>query len=246
MGPGLCTARKPGAGERPATDYDLKACTNGNCDRRAAYLTAATDMLIEDLGVDDGAVGRRRAKHESFIMQDDKAGLTATFTGLGSLSYGELAGERMKLGLDHSRSRGGARLLLRQHAQLASRRRDRHPQRLSRAATRGRTAARFQGRRVSDIVRDKSPDIDVRVRTALDFTDRARWTRWSREPKRVEAYDQMIGPNNPDGAAVVQAGIDALIAQTKELERAITVLNLKDIKFEGSDSLDQPDKLGDR
>ncbi len=28
-----------------------------------------------------------------------KAGLTAIFTGLGSLTYGELAGERMKLGL---------------------------------------------------------------------------------------------------------------------------------------------------
>ena len=29
----------------------------------------------------------------------DEAGLTAILTGLGSLSYGELAGERMKLGL---------------------------------------------------------------------------------------------------------------------------------------------------
>src|SRR5215217_8178418 len=28
----------PGAGARPATDYNVRACTNGNCDRRAAYL----------------------------------------------------------------------------------------------------------------------------------------------------------------------------------------------------------------
>ncbi|HEY9214509.1 MAG TPA: imelysin family protein, partial [Ancylobacter sp.] len=36
----------PGAGKRPATDYDTKNCTNGNCDRRAAYLKAATDLLV--------------------------------------------------------------------------------------------------------------------------------------------------------------------------------------------------------
>ncbi len=39
----------PGAGDRPASDYDTKACTNGNCDRRAAYLKAATDLLVADL-----------------------------------------------------------------------------------------------------------------------------------------------------------------------------------------------------
>ncbi|MET0357891.1 MAG: imelysin family protein, partial [Pararhizobium sp.] len=42
-----CTG--PGAGNRPYTEYDTKACTNGNCDRRAAYLKAATDLLVSDL-----------------------------------------------------------------------------------------------------------------------------------------------------------------------------------------------------
>jgi putative iron-regulated protein len=39
----------PGAGNRPATDYDLKACTGGNCDRRRDYLKAATSLLVDDL-----------------------------------------------------------------------------------------------------------------------------------------------------------------------------------------------------
>ena len=60
----------------------------------------------------------------------------------------------------------------------------------------------------------------------------------------VEHYDQMIGLDSPEGNAVVQAAIDSLITQAKELERAIAVLDLKDIKFEGSDSLDAPDKVG--
>ncbi len=33
------------------------------------------------------------------LTENPKAGLTALLTGMGSLSYGELAGERMKLGL---------------------------------------------------------------------------------------------------------------------------------------------------
>ncbi len=42
------------------------------------------------------------------LTENPKSGLTALLTGMGSLSYGELAGERMKLGLllhDPKRSR---------------------------------------------------------------------------------------------------------------------------------------------
>ena len=38
-----------GAGMRPATDYDTANCTGGNCDHRAQYLMAATDLLFSDL-----------------------------------------------------------------------------------------------------------------------------------------------------------------------------------------------------
>src|SRR6478736_2947923 len=33
----------PGAGNRPATDFDAENCTNKNCDRRAQYLRTVTD-----------------------------------------------------------------------------------------------------------------------------------------------------------------------------------------------------------
>jgi putative iron-regulated protein len=54
----------------------------------------------------------------------------------------------------------------------------------------------------------------------------------------TESYDQMIGEGNDEGNAVVQNGIDALLDQTKSLERAVAALDLKSIKFEGSDGLD--------
>jgi putative iron-regulated protein len=40
----------PGAGIRPFSDYvQGDGCTNGNCDRRADYLLAATELLVSDL-----------------------------------------------------------------------------------------------------------------------------------------------------------------------------------------------------
>ncbi|HTN35366.1 MAG TPA: imelysin family protein, partial [Marinobacter sp.] len=39
-----------GSGERPVTDYASGTeCTNGNCERRAEYLDAVTDLLVSDL-----------------------------------------------------------------------------------------------------------------------------------------------------------------------------------------------------
>ena len=49
----------------------------------------------------------------------------------------------------------------------------------------------------------------------------------------------MIGPDNPTGNALVQAAIDALIAQTRAIEAVVADLGLT-IKVEGSDSLDNP------
>ena len=39
----------PGAGARPASDFNPANCSWGNCDRRAAYLQTATDLLVDDL-----------------------------------------------------------------------------------------------------------------------------------------------------------------------------------------------------
>jgi putative iron-regulated protein len=37
--------------------------------------------------------------------------------------------------------------------------------------------------------------------------------------------------------------VDSLLNQTKEIERAVATLALSTIKFEGSDSLDEPNKV---
>ncbi|MFQ8432459.1 hypothetical protein [Amaricoccus sp. W119] len=50
----------------------------------------------------------------------------------------------------------------------------------------------------------------------------------------------MLAADNQVGGAVVQRAVDALVAQTREIERAVSALKLDQIAFEGSDSLDNP------
>ena len=83
----------------------------------------------------------------------------------------------------------------------------------------------------------KSPEIDAEVRAKLDATMNAMNVLYLRA-LTTESYDQMIGEGNDEGNAVVQRAIDALLDQTKSLERAVAALDLTSIKFEGSDSLD--------
>jgi len=88
-----------GPGNRAYTDFvDGKA---PNADRRRQYLQVITDLLIEDVSslVKEWAPGRKynyRAKFEKGGLES----LRNVFVGLGSLSRGELAGERLEVALN--------------------------------------------------------------------------------------------------------------------------------------------------
>ena len=92
------------------------------------------------------------------------------------------------------------------------------------------------------LVKAKSPEVDAKVRAAIETT-MARMGELKTRAETVEAYDQMLGEDNPDGNAVIQSVVDALAAQAKTFEEAIAVLGLEGIAFEGSDSLDAPEKV---
>ena len=81
------------------------------------------------------------------------------------------------------------------------------------------------------------------MRARLD-TSNARFQALVDAAERGESYDQLIGAGNKDGNAIVRAAIDALLDQAKAIEGVIAALDLDAIQFEGSDSLDSPDKVG--
>ena len=72
---------------------------------------------------------------------------------------------------------------------------------------------------------------------------RAAATRMKQRAETREAYDQMIGPGNPEGNAVVQAVIDRLTDQTRTTQRLVAALGLDRVEFTSSDSLDNPEAV---
>lgn len=88
----------PGAGNRPWTDYSRTRCMGGNCDRPAEYLKSATDLMVDDLAW-IVAQWQEKGAARAALLRNPDAGLAAILKGMGSLSFGELAGQRMKLGL---------------------------------------------------------------------------------------------------------------------------------------------------
>lgn len=89
------------AGMRPYTDYLTTGGTAENQDRRGDYLTACAQLLVEDLSglVDEWEVGG--AYRTTFLAMNMDETLTHILSGIGTLSKGELAGQRMFAALDN-------------------------------------------------------------------------------------------------------------------------------------------------
>jgi putative iron-regulated protein len=228
----------PGAGARPWTDYAPgAACTGGNCDRRAQYLDAASSLLVSDLdwmAAQWGDGGAARAA----LLADERAGLMAILTGMGSLSYGEQAGERMRLGLmlndpeeehdcfsDNTHNSHYYDGLGVQSAYLGSYTRS--------------DGRQISGASLSDLVYAVNPDLDAEMRLRLFETMQA-LAQIKTAAEAGFAYDQMLERGNAGGEALIMAGVAGLIAQTRSIERVVTALGLEGLQIEGSDSLDAP------
>ncbi|MFV0302998.1 MAG: imelysin family protein [Paracoccus sp. (in: a-proteobacteria)] len=228
----------PGAGNRPFTDYASgAACTGGNCDRRGQYLIAATDLLVSDLDWMAGQWAEGGAAR-SAVTADPKAGLASILTGMGSLSYGELAGERMRLGLmlndpeeehdcfsdntvnSHYYDGLGIRnVYLGQYRRV--------------------DGSTVSGPSLSELVAAADPAVDTQLKSELDASVAA-LDALREAAKDGLAYDQMLDRGNAEGEALIMAAVDGLVTQTRSIERAVTALDLAGVTLEGSDSLDNP------
>lgn len=232
---------EPGAGERSWTDFDTSNCSNGHCERRAQYLKAATQLLIADL---EEMVNAWKAGGDARQYLDDKSGkegLAVITTGMGSLAYGELGGERTKLGLmlhdpeeehdcfsDNTHwshyydAQGIQNVYLGSYTRI--------------------DGSVVEGPSLSDLVAAADPELDKKMRAQLDATQ-ARAQAMVDSAEAGAPFDVMIAPGNTEGGALVQGFVDALVAQTGITEEVIAELELGDVHVEGSDSLDNPDAV---
>ena len=96
------------AGQRPVTDYSstVGACTSGSnaatddiCQRRGQYLVTTAELLIEQLKrVTEQWEPGSGDHYQNFVAGGDVS-LAKILEGMGRLSFGELAGERINIAL---------------------------------------------------------------------------------------------------------------------------------------------------
>ena len=230
-----------GAGNRPATDFDPANCTGGNCDRRNAYLTTAAEMVASDL---EEMVGywAEGGEARASVEENPDDGLRAMLQGLGSLSYGELAGERMKLGLLlHDPEE--------EHDCFSDNTHNSHYYDIvgMMAVYDGRyerlDGSAVEGPSLADLVEAADPELAKAMQEALASTLAKAQTLKDTAESGEMAYDQMLAEDNPEGNAMVEAVITALQEQTKLIEQVVAALDLGSLEFEGSDSLDNPEAV---
>ena len=231
----------PGAGMRPASDFSLTACTGGNCERRREYLKAATSLLIKDLNDMHQSWLAEGAANIDLINKGTEGGLATILTGMGSLAYGELAGERIKLGLmlhdpeeehdcfsDNTHwshyydAKGIKNIYLGEYTRIDQ--------------------SKITGSSLSQLVRQTDSALDDEMKSKLNTTEQAMQVMVD-QAATGNTFDVLIGEGNTQGNKIIRTIIDALVDQAKTTEKIILALNLQNIELEGSDSLDNPDSI---
>ena len=225
-----------GAGTRPASDYlEGEGCTGGNCDRRRAYLKAATDLLVSDLEemVGEWAPGTAGNYRASLESESAENGLRKMFFGMGSLSLGELAGERMKVALEanspedehdcfsdnthnshYFNARGIRNVYLGEYQRV--------------------DGSTLSGPSLASLVDGIDPEVNVTLKTDLETTD-AKLQVLVVSAENGEAFDQLIAPDNSEGQDKVRAAIVALVQQTVSIEKAAAALGITDLNPDTAD-----------
>ena len=230
-----------GAGNRPWTDYAQgDACTGGNCDRRGDYLKAATELLVSDLEWmvtqwQDGGDARTQ------LTADENAGISTILTGMGSLSYGEQAGERMKLGVMLNDSEE-------EHDCFSDNTHNSHY--YDALGIRNVYLGQYtridgtvvSGESLSSLVAAADADVDAELTAKLNAT-MVEMAEMKTAAEAGFSYDMMLERGNAAGEALIMGAVNALIDQTRSIERAVVALGAESIAFEGSDSLDNPNAV---
>ncbi|MBR9868345.1 MAG: peptidase [Oceanospirillales bacterium] len=228
----------PGAGDRPASDFSLENCTGGHCDRRRDYLQAVTQLLITDLQEMVDNWKEQGAARQQLLMKDDTAAIATILTGMGSLAYGELAGERTKLGLmlhdpeeEHDCFSDNTHW---SHYYDAKGIRNVYQGSYTRI-----DGSIISGPSLSAYVAAQAPAADQVMRKKLQATEEAAQAMVDRAAEG-ETFDVLIAEGNTSGNQRVQDFVDALTEETRAIENIIELLRMEDIQLEGSDSLDNP------
>jgi len=226
----------PGAGNRPASDYlEGQGATGGHNDRRRAYLKAVTDLLVKDLEEMVGnwapnVADNYRATLEAEPVND---GLRKMLFGMGSLSLGELAGERMKVSLEANSPEDEQDCFSDNthysHFYDAKGIRNVYLGEYTRP-----DGTKVAGPSLSSLVAKADPAADATLKADLEATE-AKIQVIVDHALKGEHYDQLIAADNAAGNQIVRDAIAALVKQTGSIEQAAGKLGIANLNPDTAD-----------
>ncbi len=198
-------------GDRPVTDY-VEA---ENSDRRAQYLQLTTEQLISDLtAVRDAWDPEATDGYRAEFLADPQAALQKMLRGIGALSAGELAGERMAVAYE-TRDQEDEHSCFSDNTNADVLGNARGVRMVYLAEIEG-----VDGPSLADLVAEADPELDTTLREQLDNSV-------SLAEDFPTTFDQMI--QAPDGDPAREAlleAIESLEAQGESIARAAQALGV--------------------
>ncbi|MBF4243680.1 peptidase [Vibrio anguillarum] len=226
-----------GAGARAYTDFVVGSeCTNNHCDRRAQYLKAAAQLLVQDLAWMEkqwSADEKANYRHELFAESADN-GLRKMLFGMGSLSLGELAGERMKVALEANSTED-------EHDCFSDNTHNSHYYNeqgiynLYTGSYQRQDGKVLTGPSLNDLVAQKDAQAAKEIQKQFDSARAEVGKLVTSAEKDNQHFDQLIAANNPQGNAIVNGAIMALVAQTASIERTASVIGIDNLNPDTAD-----------
>jgi len=225
------------AGLRSYTDYLTNGdCTHGNCERRAQYLSQVTSLLVNDLKdmVNDWAPGKNNYR-KSFLSLEPEAALRIILFGMGSLSLGELAGERLNVSLlahsqedEHSCFSDNTHVDVNENARGIQNIYLGRYQRVDGSVINGPSIANLVAQSNNELAQQFTNEMQTTMKKSLEITNAAR---------AGEAFDQQIKAGNKAGNERIRAMIIALKHQAATLQTVANEIGIKELSPQSSDSL---------
>ena len=225
------------AGTRTYTDFmQGAACTHGSCERRAQYLQAVTDLLVADLASMEADWAPAQANYrQQFLSLNDNEALKRILFGMGSLSLGELAGERMNVALlAHSQEDEHSCFSDNTHNDIAMN--IQGIQNIFKGSYQRLDGSTLQGASLAELIASKDSKLSQQLAEQLNATQTAA-AAITQTAQTGEAFDQQITAGNSIGNTRVKTTIAALRTQTASIEAAAQALGIGNLSPDSSESL---------
>lgn len=226
----------PGAGERPASDFLLgEGASGGHNERRRAYLKAATELLVSDLDAmvgqwQAGVAGNYRASLEADSAEN---GLRKMLFGMGSLSLGELAGERMKVALE-ANSTEDEQDCFSDNTHNSHFYDGKGVRNVYLGEYRKVDGSTLSGPSLAALVAQLDSQADSRLKADLEATE-ARLQALVDSADNGQHFDQLIAADNSAGQQLIRDAIAALVTQTGAIEQVAGTLGIADLNPDTAD-----------